>query len=59
MVYLKGIHLMATTSEELHKTAEKFMISRSWFHSTPEPHYEIVHPIKADEIAKFINKRER
>ena len=59
MIKLTGIHLSASNTEELHEIAKKFVISKSWFSSTPSPHYQIVNPHKADEIVKYIEKHGR
>jgi len=56
MVNLKGIHLFASTLEELHEVAARFVISKSWYSSEPSPHYEIVNPHKAEEIIKYLEK---
>lgn len=59
MTYMKGIHLEASSLEELHEVAGRFVISRSWFSSTPTPHYEIVSVHKMEEIMKFIERKKR
>lgn len=59
MVWIKGIHLMASTTDELHEVASKFVISKSWFSLEPTPHYEIVIPSKLDEIARYIGKQKK
>ncbi len=56
MIELKGIHLIGDKQEELHELARKFVISKSWFSSTPYAHYEIVWPSKLDEIEKYLRK---
>lgn len=56
-IWMKGIHLMASDDEELHEVARKFVISKSWYSSTPSPHYEIVNPLKMEEIVKYIERK--
>jgi len=57
MIELRGIHLISSEREELHELANKFMISKSWFSSTPYLHYEIVYPLRLVEIEKYLNKK--
>lgn len=57
MLKIEGIHLMASSMEELHEVAAKFVISKSWYSSTPVPHYTLIHPLKLEEIAKYIRGR--
>ena len=54
---LKGIHLISDDVDELHELARKFLISKSWFSSTPYLHYMIVWPSKLFEIEKYLNKK--
>lgn len=57
MIEVKGIHIMASDNEELHEFARKFVISKSHFSSTPTPHYEIINPLKMEEIMKYLKKK--
>lgn len=57
MIEVKGIHITADNNEELHEFARKFLISKSWYSSTPVSHYEIVNPLKMEEIVKYLRKK--
>lgn len=57
MLKLQGIHLIGDKEEELHELARKFIISKSWYSSTPQPNYTILWPSKYDEIYKYLNKK--
>lgn len=57
MIKIEGIHLVGDNQEELHEVANKFLISKSWFSSQPYLHYEIVYPLKLDDIARYIRKQ--
>jgi hypothetical protein len=57
MVYLKGIHLMSDSTEELHNFARKIVVGKSWFHLAPEPHYDLICPHKIDRAVALIEKR--
>lgn len=57
MIEVKGIYITADNNEELHEFARKFLISKSWYSSTPVSHYEIVNPLKMEEIVKYLRKK--
>ncbi len=59
MVEMKGIHLCATEEQELHEVASKFLVSKSYFSSTPYPHYEVINGLKHEEITRWIEKSKR
>ena len=56
MIYLKGIHLTADSTEELHRFASRIVLGRSWFHPTPFPHYDIICPHKQERAYQAIEK---
>lgn len=58
MLKIKGIHVIGEV-EELHEVANKFLVSKSWYSSTPYPHYEIVIPSKLEEIARYVEKQRK
>ena len=60
MIKLEGVHLKASNIEELHKFAARIVVSKSWFHFLPEPHYDIISPFKIKMIVDYIkNQRNR
>lgn len=59
MVKLRGIHLVADSIEELHHFAGKIVVGKSWFHSTPFPHYDLICPHKIERALIAIEKIEK
>jgi hypothetical protein len=56
-IKLKGIHLFADDTGELHTFARKVGLSRSWFHTLPIPHYDVICPFITDRILNQLRKR--
>jgi hypothetical protein len=53
MVYTDGKHLIADTTEELHRFAQKINLKRSWYHGNKLiPHYIV----KGKQIKEAIQK---
>lgn len=59
MVNLKGIHLFAEEVGELHTFARKVGLSRSWYHITPVPHYDVICPHIMNRISNYLTKTEK
>lgn len=62
MVYTDNIHLIASTTEELHAFAKKIGLSQNWFqHHDRHPHYDLFGRKKKKAIemgAMLVSKRE-
>lgn len=57
MIKLEGVHLKASSLEELHKFAARIVVSKSWFHLLPEPHYDIINSFKIRVIIDYIKNQ--
>ena len=56
MITIKGIHVLGEP-EELHELAKKFLISKSWYSSSPTPMYSVVYPYKLQELTRYVSKK--
>jgi hypothetical protein len=41
-IYLTGIHMYSSNLVELHLFARRIGLSKSWYQSSPYPHYEVL-----------------
>ncbi len=59
MIILKGCHLTSSNIGELNEFARRLSISKAWYSSDPQPHYEVICAHTQDRIEKILDRKNK
>jgi len=58
-IRIEGCHIKARSIDELNRFAKDMGVSKCWYSSDPEPHYQVICVHTMEKIEKFLEKKNK
>lgn len=58
-IKIKGCHITASNLEELNRFARDMGVSKCWYSSHPQPHYQVICCHTMQKIERFLEKKNK